>query len=73
MRNYPAEVIKELEELLQSGVACAQADPKRKDFYDLKNLVRTFFHISPKNCQSDTDREWAHIVPVSDSRRGLNG
>jgi hypothetical protein len=45
-RNYPAENIKELEKMLVSGVS-ALPDPKRKDFYDLKNHERTFFiHIS---------------------------
>ena len=42
LRNYPAEIIKELEELLLSG-GSALPDPKRKDFYDLKNYERTFF------------------------------
>ncbi len=42
LRNYPAENIKALEELLQSGVT-AVPDAKRKDFYDLENHERTFF------------------------------
>jgi hypothetical protein len=42
LRNYPAEIIKELEELLLSG-GLAFPDPKRKGFYDLKNEERTFF------------------------------
>ena len=42
LRNYPAENIKELEELLLSG-GSALPDPKRKDFYDLESLERTFF------------------------------
>jgi len=42
LRNYPAENIKELEELLLSG-GSASPDPKRKDFYDLENHERTFF------------------------------
>jgi hypothetical protein len=47
--NYPAEIIEELEELLLLG-GSALPDPKRKNFYDLKNLDRTFFiHISPIN------------------------
>jgi hypothetical protein len=46
LRNYPADNITQLEELLVSGVS-AVPDPKRKDFYDLKNHERTFFiHIS---------------------------
>jgi hypothetical protein len=42
LRNYPAENIRELEELLLSGVS-ALPDPKRKDFYDLESRERTFF------------------------------
>ena len=42
LRNYPAEIIKELEELLLSG-GSALPDPKRKGFYDLENYERTFF------------------------------
>jgi hypothetical protein len=42
LRNYPAENIRELEELLLSG-GSAVPDPKRKDFYDLENRERTFF------------------------------
>jgi hypothetical protein len=42
LRNYPAENIKELEELLLSG-GSALPDPKRKDFYDVENHERTFF------------------------------
>src|SRR6266550_378474 len=41
-RNYPAEIIKELIELLLSG-GSALPDPKRKGFYDLENYERTFF------------------------------
>jgi hypothetical protein len=47
LRNYPAEIIKELEELLLWGRS-ALPDPKRKGFYDLENYERTFYiHISP--------------------------
>src|ERR1035437_1845522 len=47
LRHYPAEIIKELEQLLLSG-GSALPDPKRKGFYDLENYDRTFFiHISP--------------------------
>jgi hypothetical protein len=47
LRDYPTEIIKELEELLLSG-GSALPDPKRKGFYDLQNHERTFFiHISP--------------------------
>jgi hypothetical protein len=46
-RNYPAEIIKGLEELLLSG-GSALPDPKREGFYDLENHERTFFiQISP--------------------------
>ena len=46
-RNYPAEIIKELEELLLWG-GSAVPDPKRKGFYDLENYERIFFiQISP--------------------------
>jgi len=46
-RNYPAEIIKELEELLLWG-GSALPDPKRKGFYDLENCERRFFiQISP--------------------------
>src|SRR6266581_9348405 len=41
-RNYPAETIKELEELLLWG-GSAVPDPKRKGFYDLENCERRFF------------------------------
>ena len=42
LRNYPAEIIKELEELLLSG-GSAFPDPKRNGFFDLENYERTFF------------------------------
>ena len=42
VRNYPAQTIKELEQLLLSGVS-ALPDPKRKHFYDLEADERTFF------------------------------
>ena len=46
-RNYPAEVIKELEQLLLAG-GSAIPDPRRKSFYDLENNDRVFFiHVSP--------------------------
>jgi len=46
-RNYPAEIIKEFEELLLWG-GSAVPDPKRKGFYDLENCERRFFiQISP--------------------------
>jgi hypothetical protein len=42
LRNYPAEIIKELEELLLWGGSAAP-DPKRKGFYELENYERTFY------------------------------
>jgi len=42
LRNYPAEIIKELEELLHWG-GSALPDPRRKGFYELENYERTFF------------------------------
>jgi hypothetical protein len=41
-RNYPAKIVKELEEALLSG-GSASPDPKRKGFYDLENHRRIFF------------------------------
>src|ERR1700731_4675744 len=47
LRSYPAEIVKELEELLLWGGSAAP-DSKRKGFYELENHVRTFFiQISP--------------------------
>jgi hypothetical protein len=46
-RNYPPEIIKELEQLLLVG-GSASPDPRREGLYDLENQERTFFiHISP--------------------------
>jgi hypothetical protein len=42
LRNYPAEIIRELEELLLSG-GSALPDPKRNGIYDLENFESTFF------------------------------
>jgi hypothetical protein len=42
LRNYSAEIIRELEKLLLLG-GSALPDPKRKGFYDLENEERTFF------------------------------
>ena len=48
-RQYPTELIEELEKLLLSG-GSASSDPKRKGFYDIESPERTFFiHISPTN------------------------
>ena len=46
-RNYPPEIIRELEQLLMVG-GSASPDPRREGFYDLENQERIFFiHISP--------------------------
>jgi hypothetical protein len=42
LRNYPADIVKELEELLLWG-GSAVPDPKRRGFYELENYERTFF------------------------------
>ena len=42
LRNYPAGIVKELEELLLWG-GSALPDPKRKGFYELENHERAFF------------------------------
>ncbi len=63
LRNYPVEIIKELEELLLSG-GSALPDPKRKDFYDLENLGRTFFiHFSPTTAKVMLIATWLNSQP----------
>jgi hypothetical protein len=58
LRNYPAEIVKELEDLLQSG-GSALPDPKRKGFYDLQNDKRTFFiYISPVTSKAMLLASW---------------
>ena len=70
LRNYPAEIIKELEELLLSD-GSALPDPKRKDFYDLENVGRTFFiHISPKTAKVILIATW--LDPQSTTDRKIN-
>lgn len=47
LRNYPAEVVNRLRELLASG-APARPDPRRADFFELDNDDQVFYiHISP--------------------------
>ncbi len=47
LRNYPAEVLAELRQLLTNGSA-AVPDPRRKDFYELEGETRGFYiHVSP--------------------------
>ena len=68
LRNYPAEIINEFEELLLSG-GLALADPKRKNFYDLENLGRTFFiHISPKTAKVMLIATWLDPQSTTDHR-----
>jgi hypothetical protein len=63
-RNYPAEIIEELEALLLSGRPCVP-DPKRKHFYDLQNDRRTFFiYISPKTARLTLLGTWLHAMPI---------
>jgi hypothetical protein len=66
LRNYPAAIIEELEELLLSG-GSALPDPKRKDFYDLENHRRTFFiYTSPKTGRVTLLGTWLHAMPASE-------
>lgn len=47
LRNYPADVVEKLRQLLEAG-AQAYADPHRREFYDLENGSRMFYiHLSP--------------------------
>lgn len=47
LRNYPADVVEKLRELLTAG-AKAYPDPRRKEFYDVENGARMFYiHLSP--------------------------
>jgi hypothetical protein len=69
LRNYPAEIVQELEESLLSG-ASAWPDRKRESFYDVANAERTFFiHISPKTERVMLLATWLHTSPVSELTR----
>ncbi|HEY6292281.1 MAG TPA: hypothetical protein VI455_12090 [Terriglobia bacterium] len=47
LRNYPREIVEQLRSVLTNG-ARANADPRRKAFYDVTDGERVFFiHISP--------------------------
>jgi hypothetical protein len=47
-RNYPLEIVEELQEALEAGVA-ANPDPSREGFYDLEAESRTYFvAVTPK-------------------------
>ncbi len=49
LRNYPAEMVEQLRELLISG-APAKLDAHRKDFYEVENCSQVFYvHVSPGN------------------------
>ena len=49
LRNYPAEMVEKLRELLASG-APAKLDAHRKDFYEVENCSQVFYvHVSPLN------------------------
>ena len=64
--DHPAEIIRELEELLLSG-GTASPDPKRKGFYDLQNHERTFFiNISPVTGRVMLLATWLHSEQVSE-------
>jgi hypothetical protein len=48
-RKYGADVVNDLHNLLTVG-GCAQRDPRRENFYELKNGGHTFYiHVSPVN------------------------
>jgi hypothetical protein len=67
LQNYPAETIKELEDLLLSG-GSALPDPKRKDFYDLEAHKRTFFiNISPITGRVVLLASWLRPVSVPEA------
>lgn len=42
LRNYPTEVVDQLEKLLVEGTT-ARPDPRRKNFYDIEHADRAFF------------------------------
>jgi hypothetical protein len=47
LRNYPRDIVDRLAAALRDG-AVAEADPRRKGFYDVSDGDRSFFiHISP--------------------------
>ena len=47
LKDYPTEIVAQLEELLMSGAA-ARPDPKRRNFYDVEASGRVFFiHAAP--------------------------
>ena len=47
LRNHSSETVEKLRQLLAAG-AEAQPDPRRPQFYDVRNCTRTYFiHISP--------------------------
>lgn len=47
LRNYPAETVDKLRALLAAG-ALAEADPRRRNFYELENGSRVYYvHVMP--------------------------
>jgi hypothetical protein len=48
VRNYPTEIIRELERLLLEGVS-ASPDARRNNFYDLESRGRTFLSTFPQS------------------------
>jgi hypothetical protein len=50
LKGYPASVIQQLEELLNSGVE-ARVDPKRKNYYDVYVAEREFFIYADPACR----------------------
>jgi hypothetical protein len=49
LRNHPSEMVENLRHLLTAG-APAQADPRRKNFYELENCTQVYYiHVSPSN------------------------
>jgi hypothetical protein len=58
LRNYPSEVVDQLERLLVEGVAARQ-DPRRNNFYDLDHAAHTFFvHVSPSDGRVTLLAKW---------------
>ncbi len=57
--KHSPELIENLRQLLATGVE-AQPDPRRPNFYDLRNCTRTYFiHISPVSGKVMLIAAWA--------------
>ncbi len=49
LRNHPIEMVEKVRALLMAGTP-AQADPHRRDFYELENCSKVYYiHLSPVN------------------------